>query len=110
MAKRHIVEIIDDIDKTPVGDNGGSHTFSLDGRAYEIDLSEKNAALLKDALASFIEAGRRAGRTGATVAPGTRTRPRSETDAIREWARANGYEVNDRGRIAETIIQAYRAS
>jgi len=110
MATRQVVEFIDDLDQTLIEDGGGTHTFSLNGRAYEIDLSDKNADLLREALTPFIDAARRVGRSAARPVSSSRARSRTETDAIREWARQNGYEVNDRGRIAETIIQAYRSA
>jgi len=110
MAKRQIVELIDDIDQTRIEDKGGNHTFSLNGQAYEIDLSDQNATRLRDALEPFILAGRKTGRSEARPVSGSRARSRTETDAIREWARKNGYEVSNRGRISETILQAYRSA
>lgn len=113
MAQRHVIELLDDIDQTVIQDAGGTHTFALDGRTWEIDLSEANLERLHEALAPFIKAGRRRTSTGDTrtsqVAKG-RARSQEETHAIRRWARANGYAVNDRGRIAESIIEAFRAS
>lgn len=111
MAKRHIVELIDDLDQTTIDGTGGTHTFSFDGVAYEIDLSDANAEKLRGALEPFINAGRRAGRASSakTVsAPRGRVRTQEETNAIRDWARKNGFEVSDRGRIAESIVAAYR--
>ncbi|PRB17258.1 Lsr2 family protein [Microbacterium sp. MYb62] len=112
MAQRHIVELIDDLDQTPIDGAGGSHTFALDGREYEIDLSEANADRLRGALAPFIGAGRRVGSSkiaSASAPTRGRARSRNETDAIRVWARRNGYEVSDRGRIAESVLNAYRS-
>ncbi|MGW7674267.1 histone-like nucleoid-structuring protein Lsr2 [Streptomyces sp. NPDC054775] len=80
-------------------------TFALDGKAYEIDLSTKNADKLREALADFVKAGRRTG--------GKRSRARKlsgrsqDTAAIRSWARENGYEVSERGRVSATIREAY---
>lgn len=112
MAQRHIVELIDDIEKTPVDSGGGTHSFALDGREYEIDLNEANVERLREALAPFIEAGRALSRKskGTNTQPLTpgRARSREETEAIRAWARQQGHEVSDRGRIAESIIQAYQ--
>lgn len=112
MAQRHIVELIDDIENTPVDSGGGTHTFALDGREYEIDLNEANVERLREALAPFIEAGRRLSSKSRAVgsqrlAPG-RARSREETEAIRTWARQHSHEVSDRGRIAESVIHAYQ--
>ncbi len=114
MAQRVQVMLIDDVDGS---DGAETVTFALDGVTYEIDLSETNAAALREAFASWVGHGRRvAGRSSA----GSRTPRRpaasssgsavSDTAAIREWARSNGHEVKDRGRIQAEIVQAYRAA
>lgn len=105
MAQRRIVELIDDLDDTTIED-GGTQTFSLNGAAYEIDLSSANVEKLKDALAPFISAGRRVGK----ATPRRAGRSSGDLNVIREWARANGYTVSDRGRVAADIVAAYRAS
>ena len=99
----------------------GRVTFSLENRAYEIDLSDENTDKLHDALAPFIEHGRQVGGSGAgrgrrrgQSQPGEDKKAarsnREETTAIREWARANGHKVNDRGRISKSVIEAYQAA
>ena len=97
----------------------GTVTFLLDNRSYEIDLSDENTDKLHDALAPFIEHGRKAGgRSGGRgrtrgQAPMTDTPARSnreETHAIREWARQNGHQISDRGRIPKSVIEAYQAA
>jgi hypothetical protein len=117
MAQQTTVRFIDDIDGS---DAVGTVTFSLDNRAYEIDLSDENSDnKLREALAPFIEHGRKAGgRSGGRgrtrgQAPMTETGARSnreETHAIREWARQNGHEVSDRGRISKSVMEAYKAA
>jgi len=112
MAQRVQVILEDDIDG---GAAAETVTFGIDGHSYEIDLSKKNAAKLRDALAPFVGAARRAGRSGST--PGRRGAARSASradrgriQAIREWARANGHPISDRGRIPATIVEAYDAA
>ena len=89
--------------------------------AYEIDLSKDNAARLRDSLASFVAAGRKSGGTGAaagrrtqkmTASSGRRPQPldREQTAAIRAWARQNGHQVSDRGRISKTVVDAFQAA
>lgn len=107
MAQRVQVILEDDIDG---GTAVETVTFGIDGSNYEIDLSKKNAAKLRDALAPYVGAGRRAGRSAAAGRRGARTAVRSDREriqAIREWARSNGYAVSDRGRIPATIVEAY---
>ena len=118
MAQQVNVKFVDDLDGS---DATGTVSFALDGRAYEIDLSEDNAARLRESLASFVAAARKSG--GASAAAGRRTqkmtassgrRPqpldREQTAAIRAWARQNGHQVSDRGRIAKTVVEAFHAA
>ena len=45
------------------------------------------------------------------LARGSRTAPdREQTAAIREWARSNGYEVSERGRLSATVLSAFEAA
>lgn len=106
MAQRRIVELIDDLDETLIED-GGTQTFTLNGTAYEIDLTSANAEKLRAALAPFIAAGRRVRQTPTQRSS---SRPNEDLNAIRQWARENGHTVSDRGRIAADIVAAYRAA
>ena len=112
MATRHISQLIDDIDGTVLDDGEGKQvTFSVDGRAYEIDLSNVNGDSFYKALAPYVDAGR---ATSTSSSRGARQAPRAKSDidlaAVREWARANGHTVSDRGRVPATIIDAYKAA
>jgi Lsr2 len=108
MAQITHVKLVDDLDG---GEAAESVAFSLDGKSYEIDLSDKHAAALRDAVAPFTSSARRAGN-GSKVASRQRMamrvgRPREDTAAIRQWANANGLEVSARGRISSTVLEAY---
>lgn len=112
MARKTQVILIDDLDE---GQADETVTFGLDGSSYEIDLSSKNAAALREAMARFVGAAHRTGRVprGAGVAPrgrGAARADREQLQAIREWARRNGHTVSDRGRIPASIIEAYHAA
>lgn len=118
MATLTTVSLVDDLDGSEAAE---SVAFALDGVAYEIDLSEENAEKLRDALAGYVagarrvDGARRAVRAkvakAAKPARGTRTAPdREQTAAIREWARANGYEVSERGRLSATVLAAFEAA
>jgi len=109
MAKRVIHELIDDMNGQPADE---SVTFALDGVQYEIDLTTKNAAKLRSALAPFVAAATKVGRGGITRGRESRGRGGPRTDrqlnqAIREWAVANGIAVSDRGRIPSSIVEAF---
>lgn len=111
MSSKTIVELIDDIDGTEASQ---SVAFAVDGVNYTIDLSDSNAEDLRDRLAPFIESGRKVTNT-RTAKTYTRrqNRPplgRAQSQAIREWARANGEKVSDRGRIPSELAARFQAA
>ncbi|WP_019148877.1 histone-like nucleoid-structuring protein Lsr2 [Timonella senegalensis] len=109
MAQKVQVILVDDIDG---GAADETVTFSLDSVAYEIDLNAAHASELRAALAQYIEAGRKTGRAAAKGGRRTSRVAAGGASAleIREWARANGFEVNERGRISQEIREAYDAA
>jgi hypothetical protein len=113
MAKKVTVTLVDDFDGEATADE--TVEFGLDGVTYEIDLSAKNAAKLRNDLKQWVEAGRRVGgrRRGRAAAPASRGRgaiDREQSAAIREWARRNGHNVSTRGRIPADVIDAFHAA
>src|SRR4051794_8614358 len=112
MARQVITTLIDDLDGKPAD---RTVEFSLDGTSYTIDLSDANAGKLRKALEPYLSAGTRVGR-GSAPRGGARSaaaRPGGDRDAnraIREWAQANGHAVSERGRIPQSVIDAYRAA
>lgn len=107
MARKVTVTLTDDTDATLRADE--TVRFALDGVEYEIDLSNSNASRLRTALAPYAENGRRVGGRVNRGRPTAGVTPKSDTDAVRAWARENGHTVADRGRIPQTIIEAYEA-
>ena len=110
MAKQTTVTITDDLDGST---NATEVTFSLNGRTWVIDLSPKNQAALEKALKPYIakatEQGRRTSR-GKAARASSRAKSRTDPTAVRQWARDNGHQVSDRGRIREDVLQAYEAA
>ena len=106
MAQKVTVLLVDDIDG---GSADETVSFSIDGVSYEIDLSTKNAAGLRDALAQYVGTARRVGSRGSAGRTSNRRTAsgNNRTAQIREWARSNGHPVNERGRIAATVVDAY---
>ena len=107
MAQQVQVLLVDDIDG---GKAAETVSFALDGVQYEIDLSAKNAAKLRDALATWVGHARRAGgrrSAGSGRARSSRTSS-GDVTAIREWGRKNGFTVSDRGRISAELQAAYK--
>lgn len=107
MAQKVTVLLVDDIDG---GSADETVSFSLDGISYEIDLSSKNAAAFRDAFAQYVGTARRVGSRGSAGRTTGRSRASAadnRTAKIREWARSNGHPVNERGRLARTVVDAY---
>lgn len=105
MAQRVQVILVDDIDG---GQATETVTFSLDGVSYEIDLSEKNAARLRDSFSEWVGNARRAGGRkvcGRRASAGTSRR--EDLNDVREWGRQNGFKVSDRGRVSGELQAAY---
>ena len=96
------------LDGTDLGETANTLLIAFDGKDYTIDMFDENAETFRHAIAPYIETGRRV--TG-TRTKSTRTRSNSgNTKAVREWARANGYDVSDRGRIPADVMDAYSAA
>ncbi|MEU4295045.1 Lsr2 family protein [Kribbella sp. NPDC026596] len=109
MVQRVEILLTDDLDgsEIPTG-KGETVPFALDGTSYEIDLRTRHAAALRAALRPYVEAGRAVkNRRGRRV---TRTAVGADARTVKEWARANGYEVNDRGRVPAHIRDAFHAA
>lgn len=109
MARKIIHQLVDDLDGSVLDPGEGDTVlFSLDGVAYEIDLTNAHAEEFRNAFASYIAVARTVSRGGTTK---KRQRGDSlDTGIIRKWARENGYEVSDRGRVSATIRAAYEAA
>ena len=105
MAKRVITSLVDDIDGT---DASESLAFSFDGVAYEIDLSEKNATAFRKAVEKYVNSATRVGGRKATKPSGGGRS--SDSAAVRQWAKDNGHEVTERGRIPQNVRDAYDAA
>lgn len=106
MAQKIVTIYTDDVTGKESSD-ASTHTFSIDGVSYEIDLGPDSYDALLNVLAPFIKAGRIIGRPRGTTGPRRKTPANPDTADIRAWARNNGYDVNDRGRVTATVREAY---
>jgi nucleoid-associated protein Lsr2 len=109
VAQIREVRLIDDLDGESADE---TVEFGLDGKVFEIDLSKGNAGRLRDALAEFVGAARKAGgarrrSAAATTPPRRPSIDREQNQAIRDWARKRGMKVSDRGRIPAEVLEAY---
>jgi hypothetical protein len=107
MAQKVNIVLVDDIDGS---DASETVSFGLDGTTYEIDLNEKNAGQLRDALSGYVGHARK-----VTSSRGRRSRSAASTSGpsareLRDWARSNGFEVSDRGRVPAQVREAFNAA
>lgn len=131
MARRIVHQLVDDLDGTVMEIGSGETVlFSLDGTAYEIDLTDDNAAAFRDALAPYISAARSVSARTSSAARASSS-PRSQRSSngsgsgggrrqrragqrdygpVREWAAQNGYELSERGRVPAAVLDAYDAA
>jgi hypothetical protein len=107
MAQKVHIVLEDDLDGS---DASQTVSFGLDGTSYEIDLNDKNASALRDAMATYVGHGRkvtgsrRGRRSASSSAQGASARE------IRDWARSNGHKVPERGRIPSSVREAFEAA
>jgi hypothetical protein len=111
MAQKVSVTLVDDLDGSIAGQTVG---FGLDGVVYQIDLSDENAAKLRDELTEFVANARRSGgrrstgsKSGEPRSSAAPAADREQTQAIREWARKRGMKVSERGRLSADVLAAY---
>jgi Lsr2 len=112
VAKQIITNIIDDLDGSEANE---TVSFALDGMGFSVDLNLKNAKALRDFLEKYMEAGTRTGRVEGKHAQIHGYRPttlqttlnREQNQKIRAWAENNGWELSDRGRIPQVVVDAF---
>lgn len=112
MARKTIYT--DDLEEGDVEADAGTISFALEGTRYEIDLSTKNATKLRSLLGPYVTAARATGKlTAPTARKSYATKPAAsgygsdQLNAIREWARKNGYTVAEKGRIRNEVMHAF---
>lgn len=105
MAKSVVTHITDDIDGSSAAEEVA---FSYDGVDYTIDLGKKNRAAFQKSIKPYLDAAtrqpRRAGTKKASAGP------KRDLAAVREWAKEQGFEVSDRGRVRADIVEQYDAA
>lgn len=107
MAQKVQVLLVDDL-------NGGTAdetvNFGLDGVTYEIDLTAENASQLREALGTWVGSARKISGKSRGAARGRRSGNAVDAQAVRDWAKANGHAVSERGRISAEVKAAYDAA
>jgi nucleoid-associated protein Lsr2 len=118
MAQKTIVTLVDDLTGEEA-ENISTVEFALDGVTYELDLRDENSTKLHDALSEYVKAGRKiGGRRRSGSRPGRAIKSigraagynRETLKSIREWAKKNGHNVSDRGRLPAEVLQAWQTA
>lgn len=110
MAEKVTVELVDDLDGSIAAE---TVQFQIDGSAFQIDLSRRNATKLREHLATYISKSRAVTKSQADETRAARTTSadvRRRNQEIREWARANGHVVSERGRIPHELQLRFLAA
>ena len=105
MAQKVNVIVTDDLDGS---ENAETVSFGFEGKTYEVDLAKKNRAKLEKALAPFIEAGRKTSVPRRSRAAANGSGP--DRAVVRTWARSQGIQMSDRGRISAATMAKYQAA
>ena len=110
VAQKVNIILVDDLDGS---DATETVSFGLDGTSYEIDLNDGNAAALREALSGYVGHARKVtggARRGRRTGSAASSSGASNTKDVREWAKSQGMDVSERGRISADVQQAYDAA
>ncbi|HVT67904.1 MAG TPA: Lsr2 family protein [Trebonia sp.] len=111
VAQKITTLFIDDIDG---GAAEGTVRFALDGTEYEIDLNAQHSEELRSVLGKYVSHARKVGGTarrgGRAAGRAGRGGSSVNTTEIRNWARENGYNIKDRGRVPADLVAKYQAA
>ena len=107
MAQRIQTLLIDDLDG---GEAVGTVRFGLDGAEYEIDLSAAHSGELRKAMERYLTHARRTGSTARSAARTRRASVTVDTAKVREWAKEQGIDVKDRGRVPANVVEQYQTA
>lgn len=116
--------IVDDLTGEP---DAQTVWFAYQGQTFQIDLSEASDKVLRDLLMPYIAAGRKVASTMAKINKVTRptvakTNGQAKTNghkgrsdpafiaSVKAWAATQGFAVPARGRVPNTVIEAYQAA
>jgi hypothetical protein len=108
LAKKQTVQFIDDLDGK-VLDEFETIRWAVDGREYEFDTSPKHAQQFRNSIEKYLTVSRRVGPKNTRTVAAVKSKS-SRTQAIREWALREGYEVSSRGRIPLAVAEAFEAA
>lgn len=106
MVQRVQIQLIDDLNGEEADE---TIRFGLDGTEYEIDLTTENASTFRSVVSEYTQKARKAsgGRARRRAQRETLSSKREDVQRIRKWAQDNGHNPSARGRISQSIVDAY---
>lgn len=115
MAQKTQIILTDDLDGSEATQ---TVTFAFQGTSYELDLNDEHASSIEESFSEWVSAARKVSTSGRSAGSATRsstgrassTSKRGDLDEVRAWARENGHTVADRGRIKQSVLDAYDAA
>lgn len=111
MAQKVLTILVSDITGKEIAEGDGETVaFTLDGQSYELDLTNKEADKFRGLFQDYIAVARKSGGRRTARSASKSSGSKEDLAAIREWAKANGHEVSERGRIAQSVKDAYYAA
>ena len=112
MAERVVHLLIDDLDGSQIPSGAGERlTFAVRGTKFRIDLSEENVTRFNAAMQPYVDAATQVGgRRRRTKRSDDEKAARMRAAVIRRWAQKNGYDVSRRGRLASSVVEAFKAA
>lgn len=111
MAKKLVVQSVCDLCQR--GEAVGTFRFGWDLTNYEIDLCQEHADEVNEVMERMVSSGRRLGAAAKSVVvegPPPRARDQVSTMEVRRWAKKNGIEVSERGRVPDEVFERYLAA
>ncbi len=107
MARKVETVVLDDLDGSAADT---TISFGLDGTDYEIDLSAAHADEFRRAAERYVAAGRKVAGGGRRTVRGGARRTGPDSSAVREWAKSQGHDVKERGRIPAELVVKFQAA
>jgi hypothetical protein len=107
MAQQIQTIFVDDIDG---GEAAGTVRFALDGVEYEIDLNAEHTGGPNTTLGKYVNRARKVGGTRRIARGSRRSASIVDTHKVREWAKEQGIDIKDRGRVPANVVEQYRAT
>lgn len=110
MAQKIVTLRISDISGEDLGDGGQTIDFAVGSTSYRIDLSDKEVENFFNVLKPYVDNAQKVGGRGVRRSGASTKTDAAQLKQIRSWAKENGYNPSDRGRVSQEIKDAYEAA